>query len=159
MEADALILEAMDERLKLFSWTCPLTGEAVNAGLARNIQWSGVAFRPDPDVSYLRATLLPTAPITKFQGFPILVIKTGRYEVQCRRPERYGNIAALALAGAIARHFFPGSGKNLYLPTNGDLIVQIEKEPEIDMLGTSPEGGFVVAYASVRYFAQVPRTA
>ena len=156
---DALILEALDERLKLFSWTDPSTNEAVDAATAKNAQWSGVKFNPDPRVSYVRATLLSTAPLTRYRGFPLLSTKTGLYDVQCRRPEPFGNYGALALAGKIARHFFPANGENLYLPTSGgEMIVQIEEEPQVDILASSPEGGFVAASALVRYFAQVPRT-
>lgn len=159
--SEALIEEAFDERLLLFSWTDPHTTELIDASVAANIDWSGqgVKFKPNVDVSYLRATLHRPITKTQFQGHPILSTKTGFYEVQCRRPKAYGNKSALMLAGAVARHFFPATGANLYLPTSGnEMIVQIEEDPEVEILASSPEGGFVAAAALIKYKTQVPRS-
>ena len=152
-------MEALDERLKTFAWTDPLTQELVDADLERNIQWSGSKFKPNPAVSYLRPTFHKPLTLSKFRGHPVLSHKIGRYEVQCRRPESFGDYSAIYLASMVARHFYPGNGEGLYLTTSdGSMIVQIEQDPEVGMTGVSPEGGFVVAAAQIKYLAQVPRT-
>lgn len=155
--SSALIQEALDERLKLFSWSDPDTGEQVSAALAKNIAWSGVKFSSNPEVSWLRATLLETAPMTKYIGGSVLFTARGFYEIQCRRPERFGQYAARSLADAVAAHFFPTSGARLYLNARNTLIVQIEEQPAIDLIGVGADGGFIATAVRVRYFAQVPR--
>ena len=156
---EPLIMEALDERLKTFAWTDPLTQETVDASLSRNIQWPGVKFRPDPEVSYLRPTFHKPLTLTNFRGHPVLSSRKGRYEIQCRRPQRFGDYAAVYLASAVARHFFPGTGENLYLATSGnEMIIQIEEDPDVGLNGSNPESNFVVASCQVKYLAQVPRS-
>lgn len=155
--SSALIIEALDERLKLFSWTDPDTGETIDAATAKNVAWSGVKFAPSPETSWLRPTLLEVAPLTKYIGGSVLFTARGFYEIQCRRPERFGHYATRALADAVATHYFPATGANLYLDARSTLIVQVEEQPAIDAVGVGAEGGFIAAAVRVRYFAQVPR--
>ncbi len=155
--SSALIQEALDERLRLFTWSDADTGETVSASLPANIAWSGVRFSPHPERSWLRPTLLETAPITKYIGGSVLFTARGFYEIQCRRPERFGQYAARALADAVATHFFPATGSNLYLNARNILIVQIEEQPAVELIGIGAEGGFIATAVRVRYFAQVPR--
>lgn len=156
--SSALIHEALDEHLKTFSWTDSETGEVIDASLPKNIKWSGVAFSPNPETSWLRGTLLEVAPLTKFIGGDVLFTARGFYEIQCRRPERFGNYAARALADAVATHFFPATGSNLYLDARNTLIIQIEEQPAVEPVGIGPDGGFIAVAVRVRYFAQVSRT-
>lgn len=150
-------MRALDEHLQTFAWTDPLTGELIDGSLAKNVEWSGVRFKPDPEVSYLRPTFHKPRVFTNFRGHPVLSSRKGRYEIQCRRPARFGDHGAIALASAVARHFFPGSGANRYIATAGDeMIIQIETDCEVELTGSNPEATFGVAACTVHYLAQVP---
>lgn len=157
--SDGLIQRTLDAHLAAFSWTDPITGEIVDASDIGFVQWSGIRFKPNIRQSYLRPTFPGSKRTTHFQGDPILSHMFGGYEIQAWRPEQFGEIAAKDLADAIARHFFPGTGANLYLATPDDeFIVQIENDPQTQRIPTSPEGGFEGASCRVNYFAQIPRT-
>lgn len=159
MTGHADIVDALNQRLKSFTWNDPDTGEAISGAddaTPRRIAWAGVEFAAAPRRSWLRPTYLPTAPESQLFGWPKRAVLRGMYVVDVFRPETWGEMAVFALADAVAAHF-GGAGSRAYLPA-GDSLVNIETEPAVD--AARVDGGWRTAPVRIEFFAHVPwRTA
>ena len=136
----AEVVRVLDDRLKAFRWTDPDTLEVIDASISSQMQWGSEEFT-QPRGMYLRRTIIEpdTEPFYRLSKLRARV--SGRYEVQGFRRRHDGEVAAIRLAGAISKHFYPSEGAVCYPDATAQFSVDLTQPPIVSLIPAKREGG------------------